>query len=334
MAQEFGGKNSTTGLCIARTSSSRFSDLNPRGSFSLTPFFLDSTDPTTPDTRLKSWQDGHSSFDRDEAHMPPARKKRVYKGPRRKKPKAENRCHYAIRKNAICLLEHEEGSIYCEKHGLMVKEQGPSKYETTTKLTATKGAVKTDDTAKGAVKTDDTAKGAVKTDDENSGAKTATKSGEKKTPKKRGRPRNNQKGTKTNLPPQDESIMVEQSLKEGRGTNIALKLFPDDPLVVTDSWHCGKCNETHSVESRNALDPFKTKHGFRWLKIEEDGDCFYNCVWKCLVGDSDYLAEIGENGQEVRYCSNKLLISGPHPNTFLSLMLISLLHSVAASQTS
>ena len=41
------------------------------------------------------------------------------------------------------------------------------------------------------------------------------------------------------------------------------------------NWYCSRCRTRHWVEGGRALQPFGTKHGFKFERIPEDGDCFY-----------------------------------------------------------
>mmetsp|Transcript_60007 Transcript_60007/g.70105 ORF Transcript_60007/g.70105 Transcript_60007/m.70105 type:complete len:898 (-) Transcript_60007:85-2778(-) len=58
------------------------------------------------------------------------------------------------------------------------------------------------------------------------------------------------------------------------------------------NWYCSRCRTRHWVEGGRALQPFGAKHGFKFERIPEDGDCFYTCIYKALKADNSYLKQL------------------------------------------
>ena len=66
------------------------------------------------------------------------------------------------------------------------------------------------------------------------------------------------------------------------------------PLAHPSSWYCSHCATHHTLTSASPHQPFTRKHGFSVMKVEADGDCFYNCIIECLDSDETYKEEMDD----------------------------------------
>jgi hypothetical protein len=66
------------------------------------------------------------------------------------------------------------------------------------------------------------------------------------------------------------------------------------PSSPPSSWYCSHCDAYHTLTSASPHQPFSRQHGFSIMKIDADGDCFYNCVLECLYNDEEYKEEMDE----------------------------------------
>lgn len=58
---------------------------------------------------------------------------------------------------------------------------------------------------------------------------------------------------------------------------------PFRDLLHSPEWRCDACGgQWHWLTSKAALAPFDRKHGFRFLTVPDDGDCFYSCISRAI----------------------------------------------------
>ena len=49
-------------------------------------------------------------------------------------------------------------------------------------------------------------------------------------------------------------------------------------MDTSPEWYCDKCEEYHFIKNRRALLPFARSCGYKWLKTDNNGDCFYSSI--------------------------------------------------------
>ena len=64
-----------------------------------------------------------------------------------------------------------------------------------------------------------------------------------------------------------------------------VNLFNNKPIK---DWYCSNCDMFHNMTSRRKLQPFAKKHGFKFQKIEDDGDCFFSSIVRCFPEQTIY----------------------------------------------
>ncbi|GMH74106.1 hypothetical protein TrRE_jg10516 [Triparma retinervis] len=68
----------------------------------------------------------------------------------------------------------------------------------------------------------------------------------------------------------------------------------EDTENTPSSYYCSHCDTHHTLTSASPTQPFTKTHGFTCYKVNPDGDCFYNCLIKCLKSDATYMGEMGD----------------------------------------